>query len=153
MNDDMLLLDNQLCFALYAASRRITALYAPLFDRLGITYTQYITLMVLWETSPLPVKEIGERLLLDSGTLTPVLKKLEEKGFVSRRRQATDERVVLISLTERGGQARQTAREMLPSLVCAAGVEPEKLSALRCQVQGLLRSLEAAGQRAAEDPS
>ena len=153
MKDDMLLLDNQLCFALYAASRRITALYAPLLDRLGITYTQYITLMVLWETSPLPVKEIGERLMLDSGTLTPVLKKLEEKGFVLRRRQTSDERVVLISLTEKGAEARNVAHEMLPGLVCATGMPIDDLNAVRQQVQGLLRSLEAAGQCGAETPN
>ena len=83
---DVLRLDNQLCFALYAASRKVTGAYGPLLRQLDLTYTQYVTLMVLWEHQELPVKDIGEKLLLDSGTLTPLLKKLEEKGYVTRRR-------------------------------------------------------------------
>ena len=102
MPDDALKLDRQLCFPLYAAARLIMRLYLPLLEPLGITYTQYITLLVLWEKDDIPVKTIGERLYLDTGTLSPVLKKLEKQGLISRRRDPDDERSVLIHLTAQG---------------------------------------------------
>lgn len=146
MNDnlpgnDLVRLDNQLCFALYAASRKITALYEPLLTRHGITYTQYITLMVLWEHGSLTVKQIGEKLLLDSGTLTPVLKKLEEKGHVTRERQKDDERVVLVRVTEKGMAVRDDALAFLPGMLCNTGLEPEKLVKLRDEVRELMEKL------------
>lgn len=102
MRHPELSLDRQLCFPLYAASRAITRAYKPLLDRLGLTYTQYITMMALWESGTMSVNELGRRLYLDSGTLTPLLKKLEAKGLVTRRRSSEDERRVEVSLTERG---------------------------------------------------
>lgn len=102
MRHPELSLDRQLCFPLYAASRAVTRAYKPLLDRLGLTYTQYITMMALWESGTMGVNELGRRLYLDSGTLTPLLKKLETKGLVTRTRSADDERRVEVSLTERG---------------------------------------------------
>lgn len=102
-------LDNQLCFPLYAASREIIRQYRPSLEALDLTYTQYITMMVLWEVAEINVKQLGQRLYLDSGTLTPLLKSLEAKGFVTRTRSDADERMVLVQLTEAGKQLREQA--------------------------------------------
>src|SRR3989338_8092204 len=102
LSEQALLLDNQLCFALYSASLAMTKLYKPLLDELGLTYPQYLALLVLWEQDSLMVSELGERLYLDSGTLTPLLKRLETSGLVSRLRDVEDERRVHISLTAAG---------------------------------------------------
>lgn len=99
---EIMKLKNHLCFPLYACSREAIKLYKPLLDELGLTYTQYITMLVLWEKKQVTVKELGTALYLDSGTLTPLLKKLEEKGLVNRRRSALDERNLLVSLTPAG---------------------------------------------------
>ncbi len=115
---DPLLLKNQLCFPLYAAARQVTGLYAPLLKPLGLTYTQYLVFLVLWETDGLKVSELGERLFLDSGTLTPLLKKLSDRGLIERRRREDDERVVEIFLTEEGRALRAKA-EGIPSAVSA----------------------------------
>jgi DNA-binding MarR family transcriptional regulator len=128
---DALLLDNQLCFSLYAASRKVIQLYTPHLTRLDLTYTQYITLMVLWEQPLIPVKHLGEKLLLDSGTLTPVLKKMEKKGLLTRRRSSQDERSVLIELTEQGADLKQEALAFLPSLSCGACLSLEELVEMR----------------------
>ena len=112
MNDAALLLDNQLCFPLYAASRRIIRLYRPVLDPLGLTYTQYITLLALWERDGETVKALGERLFLDSGTLTPLLKKLEVQGLIRRDRSRHDERNVLIRLTAEGSALKTRAAEV-----------------------------------------
>lgn len=104
-----LLLKNQLCFPLYAAARQVTGLYAPLLKPLGLTYTQYLVFLVLWEEDGLKVGDLGGRLLLDSGTLTPLLKKLEEKGLLTRRRCEEDERVVRVFLTDEGRALRAKA--------------------------------------------
>jgi DNA-binding MarR family transcriptional regulator len=106
---EALRLDNQLCFALYAASRAMVRMYLPLLDPLGLTYPQYLVMLVLWEDDGLTVKRLGERLYLDSGTLTPLLKRLEQAGFVSRRRSPADEREVRIALTEAGRALREPA--------------------------------------------
>lgn len=112
MNDAALKLDNQLCFPLYAASRRIIKLYRPVLDPLGLTYTQYITLLALWERDGETVTALGERLFLDSGTLTPLLKKLEVQGLVRRDRSLEDERNVLIRLTDAGHALKARAAEV-----------------------------------------
>ncbi|MBR3297899.1 MAG: MarR family transcriptional regulator [Clostridia bacterium] len=104
-----LLLENQLCFPLYACSKEIIRRYRPFLDELELTYTQYLVMLVLWEKQSLSSKELGQALYLDSGTLTPVLKKLEEKGLLSRRRSGDDERNLLVSLTERGEALRERA--------------------------------------------
>lgn len=109
---DPLLLDNQLCFPLYACSRKVVNMYTPFFQPLGITYTQYIVLLVLWETDGVSVRELGERLYLDSGTLTPLLKKMEEAGLVTRTRSTQDGRVVLVHLTDDGRALREKAAEI-----------------------------------------
>ena len=107
-----LLLDEQLCFALYAASRRMTAAYRPLLEALDLTYPQYLVMLVLWERDGVTVRELGQRLQLDSGTLTPLLKRLEQAGLLGRHRRRSDEREVEISLTQRGHQLRQRAAEV-----------------------------------------
>lgn len=104
-----LALCNQLCFPLYAASRAITKRYTPLLKKLDLTYTQYITMMVLWESPAITVHELGEQLYLDSGTLTPLLKKMEAKGLLTRERDAADERKVIVSLTQKGRDLREDA--------------------------------------------
>ena len=110
--DEALKLDSQLCFPLYAASRKIVRAYAPLLKPLGITYTQYITFLVLWENDGLPVGEICSRLHLDNGTLTPLLKKMEKQGFIKRRRDKDDERKVVIFLTEKGRDLKDKAKDV-----------------------------------------
>jgi DNA-binding MarR family transcriptional regulator len=116
-------LDEQLCFALYNAQRAVTRAYAPLLEPLGLTYPQYLVLLVLWERDGLPVKQLGERLALDSGTLTPLLKRLAHQGLVERRRGELDERVVHIHLTARGRALRGKARRIPAELACRAGYD------------------------------
>lgn len=106
---DALKLENQLCFPLYVASKEVVRRYKPLLDELNLTYTQYITLLVLWEQKKLSVKELGEFLFLDSGTLTPVLKSLEKKGYIYRKKSKDDERVLIVELTDEGKELREKA--------------------------------------------
>ena len=106
---DTLKLENQLCFPLYAASREVIKRYHPYLTKLGLTYTQYIAMMVLWSDRKISVKELGQKLFLDSGTLTPVLKSLEEKGHVKRRRSSEDERVLIVEITEAGEALKEQA--------------------------------------------
>lgn len=109
---ESLKLKNHLCFPLYACSRETIKNYKPLLDRLGLTYTQYITMIVLWEHKRMTVKELGAELYLDSGTLTPLLKKLEEKGLVNRNRSSMDERNLIVSLTPEGAAMRDAAKDI-----------------------------------------
>ena len=127
MKDDrgMLALDNQLCFRLYSASKEIVRRYKPFLDPLGLTYTQYITMMVLWEAEHLSVKELGARLGLDSSTLTPVLKKLQAEGYITRERSTEDERVMVASLTDEGRDLHDRAMEVPPSMALDLGVDPK----------------------------
>lgn len=106
---DVLKLENQLCFPLYACAKEVIRMYKPFLDELDLTYTQYIALMVLWEHKEISVKELGEYLYLDSGTLTPVLKKMEQKGYINRSRSKEDERVLVVTLTEKGGELKEEA--------------------------------------------
>ncbi len=110
--DEALKLGSQLCFPLYAASRKIINAYTPILKPLGITYTQFIVFMVLWENDNLAVGEIGARLHLDNGTLTPLLKKMEKEGYISRKRSPQDERTVIISLTKDGLKMKDKARDI-----------------------------------------
>lgn len=144
---DLLKLDNQLCFALYAGSRAVTRLYRPLLEKIGLTYPQYLVMLVLWEqpNDPINVKTLGERLMLDSGTLTPLLKRLESIDLIERRRNAIDERVRLISLTEKGISLKEQARCIPASLIKQVALEPEQLRLLKRQLQGLLNSIGSAG--------
>ena len=127
MKDDrgMLALDNQLCFRLYSASKEIVRRYKPFLDPLGLTYTQYITMMVLWEAEHISVKELGARLGLDSSTLTPVLKKLQAEGYITRERSTEDERVMVASLTDEGRNLHDRAMEVPPSMALDLGVDPK----------------------------
>ena len=109
---DCLKLENQLCFPLYACAKEIVKMYKPFLDEYDLTYTQYITLMVLWEHHEMNVKELGKYLYLDSGTLTPVLKKLESKGYIERKRSKTDERNLCIRITENGNELKKQAVEI-----------------------------------------
>lgn len=106
---DALKLENQICFPLYACAKEIVRRYKPFLDEIDLTYTQYITMMVMWEKESITVKDLGEHLYLDSGTLTPVLKALEKKGFVARNRSKEDERVLIVSITEEGMALRDRA--------------------------------------------
>lgn len=128
---DVLALDQQVCFALYTASRAVTARYRPLLDELGITYPQYLVLLVLWEQDARTVKELGAALRLDSSTLSPLLKRLEAAGLVARTRRTDDERSVTIRLTETGGALRERARAVPARLVCDGGLDIGELDALR----------------------
>jgi MarR family transcriptional regulator, organic hydroperoxide resistance regulator len=111
-HEEFLLLENQLCFAIYACSREITRLYRPILEEIGITYPQFLTLVVLWEHKRLTVKEIGERLYLDSGTLTPMLKRMEALELLTRGRDQEDERKVFVELTEKGEELREVAKTL-----------------------------------------
>ena len=108
-NENVLKLDNQLCFPLYACAKEIVRRYKPFLDEIDLTYTQYITMMALWEEKKMTVKELGKRLFLDSGTLTPLLKRLEQKGLVKRERDSEDERVLIVSITEAGEALKEQA--------------------------------------------
>lgn len=122
---EALKLSNQLCFPLYAVSREIVKKYTPLLDRIGLTYTQYIAMMVLWEHQEVTVKELGNQLFLDSGTVTPVLKALQKKGYVTRRRSETDERVVYAVITEAGMALREQAADIPAQLGACVPLEAE----------------------------
>lgn len=122
---ESLKLDNQLCFPLYAAAKEVIRLYTPLLDELGITYTQYIVLMVLWEEGQVNVKRLGERLYLDSGTLTPLLKKMEAQGHLSRTRDPRDERSVIVTLTPQGIALREEALKIPEKLMQCVPISPE----------------------------
>lgn len=110
MEYDTLKLENQLCFPLYAASKEIVKKYKPFLDELNLTYTQYITMMVMWEVKSSNVKDIGKKLFLDSGTLTPLLKQLENKGYITRTRNKADERNLVVSITEEGMKLKEKAK-------------------------------------------
>ena len=134
-----LLIDDQLCFALYAASRAMTGRYRPLLDELDLTYPQYIVMLVLWEEGTITVNQLGRRLQLDSGTLSPLLKRLESAGFVTRRRRVEDERSVEIGLTETGLRLRERA-EAVPEALCElVGLSYQE----RAELIGTLRRLTA----------
>ena len=140
-------LDDQLCFALYSASRAFTRAYQPLLAELGLTYPQYVVMLVLWEKDDLSVSELGQRLTLDSGTLTPLLKRLEESGLVSRTRSNEDERVVRIELTASGRKLERKASAIPSLLACRLGVEPtaaarHRIAELREAVRQLTHALD-----------
>ncbi|MGN6104434.1 MAG: MarR family winged helix-turn-helix transcriptional regulator [Kofleriaceae bacterium] len=150
----LLALDQQLCFALYSASRAVIRAYAPLLAPLGLTYPQYLVMLVLWEQDDLAVKQLGARLALDSATLTPLLKRLEHQGIVERRRSTDDERVVKIRLTARGKALEAKARGVPVALACRAGFDlgesrsVAQLALLRDELTSIVRTLEHA-----EDPA
>ena len=141
-----LLLDNQLCFKLYAASRAVIRGYKPMLDQLGLTYPQYLVMLVLWEwhvSAPAQptVKALGERLMLDSGTLTPLLKRLQQLGLVQRARARLDEREVHLGLSEDGVKRQQQALPLREALLCSSGLDLDGLVELRGQLGALLEQL------------
>ena len=125
-----LALENQLCFPLYACARKVVSLYTPFFKPLGITYTQYLVFMVLWEKDGLSVSELCDRLLLDSGTVTPLLKKMEGAGYVTRTRSSEDERVVLVHLTKKGQDLRREVEKIPGKIGACVDLEPEEAATL-----------------------
>ena len=133
-------LANQLCFPLYAAARSVTGLYTPWLKPLGLTYTQYIVFLVLWEKDGLSVTEIGEKLMLDNGTLSPLLKKMEQAGFVERHRRPEDDRVVEITLTEAGKDLQEKAKDVPLQVASCIDLPPEKARMLYALLYELLEN-------------
>ena len=128
--EEAMKLSNQLCFPLYAAARTVTGLYTPYLKPLGLTYTQYIVMLVLWEKDGVSVSEIGERLMLDNGTVSPLLKKMESAGYITRSRSAEDDRVVVITLTEKGRKLQEDAQEIPEKVGSCIDLPPEKAQKL-----------------------
>jgi DNA-binding MarR family transcriptional regulator len=139
--ESLLQLDHFFCFQLYAASRALTGMYRPLLEPLGLTYPQYLVMVVLWEKEPLNVKQLGEKLFLDSGTLTPLLKKLESQGFVLRQRSSTDERQVMIGLTPRGRALRENAESIPATLLCQLNMSEGEAGQLHQTIRTFLSGL------------
>ncbi len=137
---DPLALENQLCFPLYAASKELTRRYKPFLDPLGLTYTQYVTMMALWGHDGVTVGELGSRLYLDSATLTPLLKRLEAHGYVDRKRSAEDEREVIVSLTDKGRELREKAVSVPYCMAGCIGISPEDAIQLKALLEKLLSS-------------
>ena len=134
-------LENQLCFPLYACSKEVIRRYKPYLDKLDLTYTQYIAMMVMWEKKEVTVKELGQCLYLDSGTLTPVLKKLEEKNYVVRNRSKEDERNLIVSITQEGENLKEQAVQIPASLRACVNVEPQEAQELYRLLYKLLDGL------------
>lgn len=132
--DEMLALDNQFCFALYSASLAMTKTYKPFLEKLGLTYPQYLVMLVLWQQDDVLVKSIGEKLFLDSGTLTPLLKRLENSSLIMRTRDESDERQVRITLTREGRALKKKAQDIPYQVLCASGQQQESLKSLRAKL-------------------
>ncbi|MEO8322095.1 MAG: MarR family transcriptional regulator [Bradyrhizobium sp.] len=137
-------LDNQICFAIYSTAHAFNRVYKPLLDRLGLTYPQYLVMLVLWERDGVPLKDIGERLFLDSGTLTPLLKRLEAAELLKRTRSTKDERQVLIALTAKGQALKEKARAVPEGILASSACSLGELSAIRNDVVALRDRLNAA---------
>ena len=141
--DQLLRLDNQICFAVYSAAHAFNRVYKPLLDRLGLTYPQYLVMLTLWERDGVPLKDIGERLFLDSGTLTPLLKRLEAAQLVKRTRSTEDERQVLIALTAQGQALKDKARSVPQSILAASDCTVPELVAMKNEIVALRDRLNA----------
>lgn len=138
---DAIKLENQICFPLYACSKEIVRRYKPYLDEIDLTYTQYIAMMVMWDKKSITVKELGECLYLDSGTLTPVLKTLESKGYVSRNRSKEDERVLNVTITDKGMQLREQAVEIPAKMSSCVEMSPEEAKTLYTLLYKVLGSM------------
>lgn len=141
-NYDALKLENQLCFPLYACSKEVVRRYKPFLDEIGLTYTQYITMMVMWEHKSINVKDLGKCLYLDSGTLTPVLKKLEAKGYVTRSRDGEDERFLNISITPEGEELKKAASKVPVQMGQCIGITSQEANMLYNILYRLLQGFE-----------
>lgn len=140
---ELLMLDNQLCFSLYVCSKEIIKKYKPLLDPYGLTYTGYIIMLALWEEDNVTVKDLGKKLYLDSGTLTPMLKKLELQNYIKRIRSSSDERNVFIQLTQKGLELKTEAIHIPESLICTLDLEPQYAGDLLRGLHEMMRKLEA----------
>lgn len=138
---EVIKLDNQLCFSFYAISREIIKLYKPILDKFNLTYTQYITMLVLWEEEEINFKRLGERLRLDSGTLTPVVKKLEAMDLVTKYRTKEDDRIVVVKLTEKGIALKDDAIEVPKEIACKVDIKEEQYLELKEILKDLLEKL------------
>lgn len=147
---DYLKLENQVCFPIYALSRQITALYRPHLDKLGLTYPQYLVMMVLWEHQSKSVKELGEMLLLDSGTLTPLLKRMEKSGFVIRKRSEEDERIVNIQITEKGQDLKKQAESIPAKIKEGLETDDDQLARIRETLKNMIVSTTKCKNEASE---
>ena len=136
----MLKLKNQLCFPLYACAKEVVRRYTPLLDPLGLTYTQYIAMMVMWEHKSISVKDMGKLLFLDSGTLTPMLKKMEKAGWIARQRSSQDERVVIISITEKGEELQEKVADVPMKMAGCVTLENEEAMQLYTLLQKMMKS-------------
>ena len=139
---DVLKLENQLCFPLYAASRELIKRYKPFLDPLGLTYTQFIVMMALWDCRKMSVKELGEKLFLDSGTLTPLLKKLEAQGYITRLRSDEDERVLIVETTPKGRRLREKAVDVPQQVTCCLKLKADETQQLYTLLYKLLGTIE-----------
>ena len=139
---DCLKLDNQLCFPLYACAKAVTHRYRPLLEPFDLTYTQYITMMVLWEQKEINVKELGEKLYLDSGTLTPVLKKLESKNYISRHRSEQDERNLIVRLTDEGANLKNEIVTVPEQMSCCFDLTTEEATELYRLLHKIITSID-----------
>ena len=131
-------LDNQLCFSLYAASREVIKIYKPLLDKYGLTYTQYIAMLVVWEYEKITVKEMGQKLHLDSGTLTPVLKKLQSMDLIDKYRDKNDDRVVIVEVSEKGRELKDKITDVPEQMYCRLGSKVEDAIQLKKMLDKLL---------------
>jgi DNA-binding MarR family transcriptional regulator len=148
--ENLLALNNQLCFTMYAATNAITRAYRSALSEIGLTFPQYLALLVLWENDALSVSELGVRLRLDSGTLTPLLKRLEQAGLVARARRSDDERIVEIRLTDAGRAIRDEAVTVRASVVCRTGMSDAEIGRLRGDLWRLLEQLDGSGSKTSE---
>lgn len=146
---ETLKLENQLCFPLYACAKEVVRRYKPFLDELDLTYTQYIAMMVLWENPHMNVKELGSRLLLDSGTLTPLLKKLEQKGYITRHRSREDERNLMIAITDQGMQLRDEALRIPQEMAGCICLDPEERMVLYKILNKILNGMTIPASKAA----
>ncbi|WP_439564620.1 MarR family winged helix-turn-helix transcriptional regulator [Microcella sp.] len=146
---DLLALDRQVCFAVVAASRSIVALYKPILEPFGLTHPQYLVMLALWETSPLRVKDLGERLLLDPATLSPLLKRLEQQGLLTRARDTADERALALALTPAGVALRQQAEQVPGRVIERLGLTIGELESIRDSATALLAASRTATARSA----
>ncbi len=139
--DDLLKLDNQLCFLLYASSRAVTKKYRPLLEKLGLTYPQYLVMLVLWEEDGIPIKLLSSKLYLDTGTLTPLLKRLESSRLITRTRTGSDERSVFITLTDGGRNLKERAFTVPGELLCTSRISIDEFIKIRGELRILLNKL------------
>jgi DNA-binding MarR family transcriptional regulator len=152
MKDEYLRLDNQLCFLFYSVSRAMTRMYGPLLAELGITYPQYLTMLILWESDHVEVNRITELLHMDTGTVSPMLKRLEAGGLIVRERSKEDERKVIVSLTKKGAVLKSRAASVPEELFCRAGLTVEEYHALKKELSGLLVRMEEESECATAVP-